>query len=207
MSSEDSVSRRGFLRVAGGTAAVAGSAGTAAAQESGGGATQQPDFGGWIEGIDGGYTDARGQSSVTVEVGASGNGGNYAFNPAGLWVDEGTTVTWEWTGSGGGHNVHAVEGPASFQSETVSTEGHTFEHTFESGGITNYQCDPHESLGMKGAVAVGSGVPTIAVGGGYESILPESAKTIGVGATGAMVGVLGLAYFLMRYGGDYETQS
>jgi hypothetical protein len=40
-------------------------------------------------------------------------------------------------------------------------------------------------------------------GGGYESILPDSAKTLGVAATGAMASVLGLAYFFLKYGGDY----
>ena len=38
-----------------------------------------------------------------------------------------------------------------------SEEGHTFSHTFESEGTFRYVCTPHQSLGMKGAVVVGSG--------------------------------------------------
>ena len=87
--------RREFIRTAGGSAAattaVAAGSGTVAAQE------EQPAFS-ELEGIDGGIEDLRGESAVTVAVGASGNGGSIAFSPAGIWIDPGTTVTWEWTG-------------------------------------------------------------------------------------------------------------
>ncbi|MFB6106182.1 MAG: halocyanin domain-containing protein [Halobacteriaceae archaeon] len=207
MPSDDAdVSRRRFLRGAAGGAGVFAATGTAAAAEGGGGGGggTKPDFGSWIADVDGGYKDARGSDSVTVKVGASGNGGNYAFDPSGLWVDEGTTVTWEWTGQGGGHNVHAMKN-ADYSSPTASEAGHTFEHTFDSGGqIVEYECQPHASLGMKGSVAVGDGVPTVSAGGGgYQSTLPDSAKTMGVAATGGLVSVLALAYFFLKYGGDY----
>ncbi len=124
--------RREFLRTAGGaTAAATAAAGTAAAQEGGGGAQVQPDFGGHLDGVDGGYEDLRGQSEVTIEVGASGNGGNLAFAPAGIWIDTGTTVTWEWTGEGGGHNVVASEGASLDSGAAVSEAGSTYEFTFE----------------------------------------------------------------------------
>lgn len=198
------VTRRAFLRSAAvGTAAAAGAAGTASAQA-------EPDFGGWLEGVDGGFEDHRGESEVTVQVGAEGNGGNYAFAPAGLWVDPGTEVTWEWTGQGQSHNVNNQEGPGDYQSEIVAEEGHTFSYTFEEAGISKYQCDPHVSLGMKGAVAVGDDVPTAGGGGGEGGgggggppQVPGMAKTIGVATTVAMVATLGFAYFLMRFGGDY----
>jgi hypothetical protein len=90
------MNRRDFLRTAGGASVAAtAAAGTAAAQEEGGGGGNvQPDWGGYLDGIDGGYQDLRGSSEVTVEVGASGNGGALAYGPAGIWVDPGTTVTW-----------------------------------------------------------------------------------------------------------------
>jgi halocyanin-like protein len=204
--SDTQMSRRAFLTAAGGTAAVAAGSGNAAAQ------TTEPDWGGYLDGVDGGYQDLRGQSEVTVEVGASGNGGALAFAPAGIWVDPGTTVTWEWTGEGGGHNVISDEGPASLDSgAAVSEAGETYEHTFseDQTGITKYYCSPHEALGMLGAVAVGSDIPTVEVGGGGGGSsapqVPESAKTLGVATTFAMVATLGLAFFFMKYGGDYET--
>jgi halocyanin-like protein len=205
---EDSgVSRRGFLRAAAGGTAVAAAAGTASAQEGGGGGAS-PDYGGWLDDVgnyDGSTMDARGQSEVTISVGADGNGGAFAFDPPAVWVDTGTTVVWEWTGAGGGHNVHAMEG-GDFTSETVPTEGFTYEQTFEESAIVNYQCDPHAQLGMKAAVAVGDDIPvnTPSTGGGGPTI-PDSARTLGVASVIAMMSTLGLGYLFMKYGGDYET--
>lgn len=121
-----------------------------------------PDFDGYLSGIDGGVKDLRGSREVIVEVGASGNRGNLAFSPAGIWIDEGTKVIWKWTGKGGEHNVKSVNGPASFESERVDEKGHTFEYTFNESeaGITTYQCTPHSTLGMVGAVAVGNNIET-----------------------------------------------
>lgn len=102
-------------------------------------------------GYDGSAADETGSSSVTIQVGAGSEG--LAFDPAAVTVDDGTEVTWEWTGEGGGHNVAVNEGPTDFSSETVDEEGHTFSETLESGNYL-YQCDPHASLGMHGAVIV-----------------------------------------------------
>jgi len=67
-------------------------------------------------------------------------------------ANPGTTVVWEWTGQGGGHNVAA--GSGDFESETVSEEGHTFEYAFEETGTYEYVCTPHSSVGTKCAVVV-----------------------------------------------------
>lgn len=117
----------------------------------GGGST---DFGGWFENVSNfdGVVDKTGTSEVTVMVGAEGNGGGYAFDPAAIKVDTGTTVVWEWTGDGGSHNVVAEDG--SFESDLVGEAGHTFSHAFNSAGTFTYKCVPHEAMGMKGAVVV-----------------------------------------------------
>jgi len=197
------MNRRQFLRTAGGATAATGAvaaSSTATAQ------SQKPDFGGWLGGIDGGYTDARGQSEVTVEVGASGNGGNVAFSPAGLWVDPETTVIFEWTGEGGSHNVVAQEGPAALDSGSkVDEDGYTYEYTFTEGGITNYVCQPHKSLGMVGAVAVGDDVPTVATGGGGEAD-PEhmgvaiQAHYVGIATILAILVSVMFTFFQLKYG-------
>jgi halocyanin-like protein len=199
--------RRDFLRAAGGGTAVAaagaGTAGTAAAQ---------PSFGGWLSDV-GNYSevvDNTGQDEVTVEVGVDANGGAFGFGPAAVQVDPGTTVVWEWNGEGGQHNVVAQDG-ASFESDLVADAGFTFEHTFEDEGVTTYYCQPHQSLGMKGVVVVGA-LPESGGGGGGGGgegggapQVPESAKTLGVATGVAMVGVLSLGFFFLKYGGDYET--
>ncbi|PSP47301.1 halocyanin domain-containing protein [Halobacteriales archaeon QH_6_66_25] len=101
----------------------------------------------------GSLEDMTGEDEATVEVGAGSNG--LAFSPAAVRVDSGTTVTWEWTGEGGAHNVVHEEG--EFESELQEEQGATFEHTFEEEGNFLYYCNPHRSQGMKGAVVVGSG--------------------------------------------------
>jgi len=198
------------MRTAGGSAAaataVAAGSGTAAAQE------EEPDWGGFLDGIDGGYEDARGQDEVTVEVGASGNDGNLAYSPAGLWIDPGTTVVFEWTGQGGEHNVVARSGPADLDSELLEAEGETYEHTFEEEGITEYVCTPHENLGMVGAVAVGD-VDTVEVtaGGGAW---PENMADIGVPLQKHFLGIitflaigmsLVFTFYVLKYGESPNT--
>jgi len=207
MTDENGTTRRGFLRAATGAGAVAAAAGSAAAQE------EQPDWGGWLDGVDGGFEDARGNDEVTVDVGASGNGGNLAFAPAGLWVDPGTTVKWEWTGEGGGHNVIDEEGPADLDSgAAVSEAGVNYQFTFEEdhAGITKYFCQPHKGLGMLGAVAVGDDVPTTGGGdGGGEGGGEVDPEHMGVPIQAHFVGIATLlmifvslvfTFFLLKYG-------
>ena len=199
--------RRDFLRtaggVAGGAAAATAAAGTAAAQEGGGERPVMPDYLG--DANDQGYEDHRGESEVTVEVGAGGDG--LAFGPTLVWVDEGTEVTWEWTGEGGAHNVVANAGGDFRSGDPVDEAGTTFTHAFESGGMAEYYCSPHEDLGMKGAVAVGSGVETESTGGeGGGEVDPEEMGVpfhphyVGVSTIVMMVVSLLFAFFLLKYG-------
>lgn len=116
-----------------------------------GGGSGDDDYENWFSGVDNydGETDMTGESEVTVSVGADDG---LAFAPAAIIVDSGTTVTWEWTGNGGRHNV--VERDDAFRSEYHDSEGATFEHTFEEAGTFPYYCEPHRAAGMKGGVRV-----------------------------------------------------
>jgi halocyanin-like protein len=195
--------RRTFLKasagLAGATAAGATASAPAVAQDSGSG---QSPFDGWFDNVSNydGVVDMTGNSEVTVEVGASGNDGNFAFAPAAVRVDPGTTVVWEWTGQGGSHNVVAEDG--SFESEMVGEQGHTFEQTVEAEGVTKYACSPHEAMGMKGALVVGdeaaSSAPDAAAtgagGGGFDG---EEMLAIGAGAA-LVAALLGLPVAEMR---------
>ncbi|WP_157533135.1 halocyanin domain-containing protein, partial [Haloferax profundi] len=99
-----------------------------------------------------GVRDETGTDAVTVDVGTEANGGAFGFGPAAIRISTGTTVTWEWTGEGGSHNVVDTDG--AFESELAGSSGHTFEHTFEEAGTYTYSCVPHETVGMKGVVVV-----------------------------------------------------
>jgi halocyanin-like protein len=112
-------------------------------------------YDGWLDDVgnfDGSAADRTGQSTVRVQVGAAGNGGNFAFEPAAVRVDPGTTVRWAWTGNGGSHSVTASDG--AFGSALVGAAGVNFEQTFDESGVQKYFCQPHRSLGMKGVVEV-----------------------------------------------------
>jgi len=120
--------------------------------DDGGSSTES--FDGWMDNVGNydGVTDRTGKNEVTIDVGAKGNDGNLAFDPAAVRVSSGTTVTWKWTGKGGSHNVTAKDG--NFESKLMSEKGKTFEQTFDSSGTHKYKCNPHEAMGMKGVVVV-----------------------------------------------------
>ena len=215
--STDDVSRRRFMWTAGGAAAAGGAtaaSGTAAAQDdeegNEGGGNVEPDWPSGAEGNLGTYEDARGQEAVTVSVGAGDSG--LAFDPTLLWVDPGTTVTWEWTGAGGGHNVVTVEGPAELDSGSpVDEEGYTYEYeTSEADeGITHYVCTPHDGVGMHAGIAVGDDVDTVDVGGGGAAgavFVPQGARALGIATFIAMCSTLGLAFVFMEYGGTVTQE-
>jgi halocyanin-like protein len=199
----------------GGGTATAGAAGTATAQEDGeggggGGGNERPVFPSYVDGAKGGdYQDMRGSSAVTVEVGAGSEG--LAFSPTNIWVDAGTEVTFEWVSDG--HNVLPESQPegAGWEGSGSALEdsGFTYSFPFETGGMYTYFCQPHEDLGMKGAIAVGPDVETEQVGGGGGGgpDVPDAAKSLGVAAGFAMAATLGLAYFFIKYGGNYGESS
>ncbi|MFB6068530.1 MAG: halocyanin domain-containing protein [Halobacterium sp.] len=134
--------------------------------ETGGDGGQQATgpYGGWFSSsgpggatgnFDGSAADRTGQSAVTVEVGADGNGGPFAYAPPAVKVSKGTTVTFDWVSSG--HNVLVQSQPDGADwagVEQLKNEGYSHEHTFDTTGVYQYYCDPHLPVGMKGVVEV-----------------------------------------------------
>lgn len=147
--------RRRFLALSG--AAAAGSLVAAAPA-----AAAPTDLSGWFSNTDNadGVVDRTGQSEVTIEVGAEGNKGPYAYAPAAVRVDPGTKVVWKWVN--GRHNVVASDG--SFESEYYSDSG-TFSYTPTEPGVRKYYCTPHKTMGMKGALVVGDAEVALSGGG------------------------------------------
>jgi plastocyanin len=172
------LSRRAFLTTAAGTAAAAGAAGTATAQEGG---------------------------SEEVVVGPDGD---LVFSPGtdeALQITPGTTVTFTWDSDN--HNIVVDSQPddAGWEGhEEIENTGFSYEHTFETLGTYEYYCAPHETAGMVASIEVVEEIETEAPANLPE--VPDSAKTLGVAATFAMVATLGLAFFFLKYGGDYEFE-
>lgn len=87
------------------------------------------------------------------------------FDPHIAWVEVGGTVTWE--NESGQHNAVAYhpdhhdkprripEGAEPWETDLLQEEGATASHTFETEGVFDYYCAPHEAVGMVGTVIVG----------------------------------------------------
>ncbi len=153
---------------------------------------------------------AAGQSTTEVAVGPDGS---LVFEPATVNIAPGDTVHWVWESDlhnivvesqPEGANWEGTEGDAN----TTYDTGHEYEFTFETEGTYAYYCQPHRTSGMVGEVVVG-GSGGGGGGGGNESggsgppPIPGSARTLGIATGFGMLSTLGLAYFFMRYGGDY----
>jgi len=110
---------------------------------------------------DGEFADNRDQDTVTIQVGAEGNGGYFAYDPPAIVVSTGTEIRWNWTGEGNTHNVEALPdeqlGESDYEFSSGEPEGGSgvnYTRTFDGSGIALYHCEPHLSLGMKGGIAV-----------------------------------------------------
>lgn len=74
---------------------------------------------------------------------------DFAFSPANIVVDVGTTVTWT-NYDGAAHTVTSNEGE-ELKSPLFGQDG-TFSYTFDEPGEYFYHCEPHPN--MKGLVTV-----------------------------------------------------
>lgn len=117
--------------------------------------------GGTAGNYDGTLRDWTGRNTVTVDVGAPGNGGSFAFDPPAVVVTLGTDVRFSWTGDGNPHNVVADPdeqiGRANYtfrSGEPVDGEGVKYSNSLNKEGAANYHCDRHLDVGMKGGIAV-----------------------------------------------------
>lgn len=81
---------------------------------------------------------------------------NNVFTPANLTIEVGDIV--EWTCTQGTHNVNGTtatfpSNPESF-GNSVAPATWTYSHTFTTVGDYDYQCDPHQFIGMVGTITV-----------------------------------------------------
>lgn len=119
-----------------------------------------------------GHSDAHGASlndpSASATVKMTTNDNSFHFKPHVAWVERGGTVTWKL--DSGTHTSTAYAGEndkpqripdeaTAWDSGTISEQGKTFKHTFETPGVYDYFCVPHESQGMIGSVIVGDPDP------------------------------------------------
>ncbi|MFC7081048.1 plastocyanin/azurin family copper-binding protein [Halorussus caseinilyticus] len=187
------MSRRGFLGATAGTVASSYAAGKAEARAQGN------------------------QRTIDMTDGL-------VFDPEETTVAPGTTVVWENVGSVG-HSVTAYEdeipdeaqyfASGGFDSEEAARSaypdgdiagGETYQHTLEVEGTYGYFCIPHETAGMVAELTVSADAGGGDGDGGAVPDIPESARVVGIVTMAAMVSVVLLAYFFLKYGGDYGLE-
>lgn len=88
------------------------------------------------------------------------------FDPVGLWVAPGTTVTWlnvtnvhtvsAYHPKNDNHMLRIPDGAAPFASEYLVEPGARFTVTLSVPGVYDYFCAPHEAAGMVGRLIVGA---------------------------------------------------
>lgn len=106
----------------------------------------------------------------TIEVGMAGtpNGSHVWFRPRGLRIQRGQTVRWVNQEAGNVHTVTAYH-PDNGQPLRIPDQakawdsgylmpGASFEITFDTPGVYDYFCIPHEHAGMVGRIVVGDEV-------------------------------------------------
>lgn len=170
--------RRSYLRVVGtavgGTATMAGCLGAPQGQEG----TPTPESDGTPTTTPTPEETPGGGGSNATTVAMVTDGDQNYFDPIGLFVEQGTTVTWQidsgahsstayQEGNGPAQTTRIPEGAEAWNSDILSEQGATFEHTFETVGTYDYFCIPHKTLGMVGRVVVGE------PGGPAEGSMPS----------------------------------
>jgi plastocyanin len=91
------------------------------------------------------------------------DGDRFYFDPIGLHVEPGETVTWtvvndahSVTAYGKGTTPRRIPDEATiFDSTVLTQDGVTYEYTFDIEGTYDYFCIPHRQLGMVGRLVVG----------------------------------------------------
>ncbi|NGM86948.1 hypothetical protein G5B35_06435 [Parapusillimonas sp. SGNA-6] len=102
---------------------------------------------------------------IEISLGGSGDGAHVWFNPRGILIKRGQTVRWVNTEAGNVHTATAYhpsnqgkplripEGAKPWNSGYLMP-GESFSVTFDTPGVYDYFCVPHEQAGMVGRIIV-----------------------------------------------------
>ncbi|MDZ7850835.1 MAG: plastocyanin/azurin family copper-binding protein [Halodesulfurarchaeum sp.] len=122
---------------------------------------------GMLAGCSGGGSNDDESEEAGPTVDMVTDGGEYYFDPIGLFVEPGTTVT--FNNHSGSHSATAYvdgleeaettripDGGPEFNTGILTQEGATETVTFDTEGTYDYYCIPHKTLEMVGRIVVGS---------------------------------------------------
>jgi halocyanin-like protein len=140
----------------------------------------------WVpeaNGFDGEVADRRGQTDVSIQVGAGPNG--HAFDPAAVIVDPGATITWEWVDDSGAHYVVSrvrIKYDPDTIPDLIDDGTYSTSETLNIPQMKRYACYNHHDDGMRAAVIVAPGEDRYSYAmGGCDASIPDGD---GIGHTG-----------------------
>jgi plastocyanin len=136
----------------------------------------------------GGDTEVTDESNTVAMI---TDGDEYYFDPIGLAVEPGASVTWDNEAGNHSATAYVEENPQAevrripddaegWNSETLSEQGATFSHTFDVEGTYDYYFIPHKSLEMVGRVVVGE--PSGLDGDPPDGSVPDEQTIVDAGA-------------------------
>lgn len=147
--------------------------------------------------------EERTEETVTVEL------VDFAFEPgtdSPLEIPPGTTVQFVWETDT--HNIVVDSQPEESEwegHEPIEDTGFEHEHTFEVEGEYEFYCDPHIAVGMIGEIVVAEGAGEDDEGEAIP-VIPSGAVSLALGTIVAMVFVVFMAYFFIKYSGEFEGE-
>lgn len=132
------------------------------------GESHDDDHGSHSEENQGGHDEKLNGPSEHAEVLMTSTDSGEHFEPHVVWVEQGATVTWQL--ESGAHLTTAYhsendkpdripEEASAWDSGVLSEQDAPFDHTFETPGVYDYFCTPHEGQGMLGSIIVGQPDP------------------------------------------------
>lgn len=102
---------------------------------------------------------------ATIRMWGSPDGARVGFDPIGLLIEPGQTVSWVLDSSvhtttayhpkNGGHSLRIPEAATPWDSGYLINPNEHFDVTFTIPGVYDYFCMPHEMAGMVGRIVVG----------------------------------------------------
>lgn len=125
------------------------------------------------------------------EVAMITEGSNYLFDPIGLFVEPGETITWVIQSGAHSSTSYSSGNPAAqvsripsdaqgWNSGTLTGQGTEFTHTFDVEGTYDYYCIPHKTLGMVARIVVGE--PSGLGGNPPDGPVPSEQRIVQEGA-------------------------
>lgn len=128
---------------------------------------------------------AHAADEIEINMSGSATGSHVWFRPGGLLIQPGQTVRWFNREAANVHTVTAyhpdngkplrISAKAESWNSDYLMPGESFAHAFNTPGVYDYFCIPHEHAGMVGRIVVGEADASIEPYADTDALLPAAA--------------------------------